>query len=262
MTGAVGPTGPTGVTGPTGATGATGPPVTFVGAWSNTATYSAGDSVSYIDGSSYISLVAGNNGNTPNSNPTQWGLLAQAGGTGAAGATGATGPAGPTGPQGPTGATGATGATGPAGLTGPQGATGATGATGGVAVPIFNTVASLSGTFNTTTYVAENGPTASITAGASGNVIVTTSWNASNATADDACYMTFTSTGSAPAQAAGDAVAVSIVSGKAGILGSGSAVHIVTGLTTGTSYTYHTYFRSSAAVVCTGTNATIILQTY
>jgi len=83
-------------------------------------TYAADDGVSF-GGASYISLVAGNVGNQPDTSPTQWGLLA---------AQGATGPTGATGSIGVTGATGATGIQGPTGPTGPTGATGATGSTG------------------------------------------------------------------------------------------------------------------------------------
>jgi len=133
LTGAQGPQGPQGATGAAGATGPQG--LTWQGAWSNSKAYNLNDAVSY-DGSSYISLVASNTGNTPSGAPSDWSLVASVGSTGATGATGATGPAGPTGPQGNTGATGAqgpqgnTGATGAQGPQGPTGATGATGATG------------------------------------------------------------------------------------------------------------------------------------
>jgi hypothetical protein len=108
LTGPIGPTGATGATGPAGATGPQGPPVSFQGAWNIATTYALGDAVSF-NGSSYISLVAGNVGFQPDISNVKWALLAQAGATGS---TGATGPAGPTGP---TGATGATGPAGPAG---------------------------------------------------------------------------------------------------------------------------------------------------
>jgi hypothetical protein len=85
------------------------------GTWSSATGYSKSDGVSY-NGSSYIALNAvGPSATPPPSDPTNWGLLAQAG------SPGAVGPAGPQGPPGTTGATGATGATGP---TGPQGAQG------------------------------------------------------------------------------------------------------------------------------------------
>lgn len=121
--GPAGPQGPTGLQGPTGATGATGPqgpPVSFVGLWSNFATYNMGDTV-YYSGSSYISLVGNNKGNQPDLSQVQWAMLAQQG------ATGATGPQGPQGVQ---GLTGLTGATGPQGNPGPIGLTGAQGPTG------------------------------------------------------------------------------------------------------------------------------------
>ena len=114
-TGATGPQGLTGLTGAVGPQGLQGPPATFKGAWSNATTYATGDAVSF-NGSSYVSLVNPNLGNQPDTNPSQWGLLAQQGITGAIGATGATGA------QGPIGLTGATGATGPQGLIGTAGA--------------------------------------------------------------------------------------------------------------------------------------------
>lgn len=66
--------------GQTGPAGPTGPPITFFGAWSSGMTYAAGDAVSYaVAGvtSSYISLIAGNVGNEPDTSPSDWGLLAQ-----------------------------------------------------------------------------------------------------------------------------------------------------------------------------------------
>lgn len=70
----------------------------YQGAYSSTGNYALNDIVTY-QGSSYISLVAGNHGNTPGLSGTQWGLLAQ-GGAGVVGATGPRGPAGPAGPAG------------------------------------------------------------------------------------------------------------------------------------------------------------------
>src|SRR5207245_6946362 len=89
-TGATGPQGLTGLTGATGAQGLQGPPATFKGVWDNATTYSTGDAVSF-NGSSYVSLVNSNAGNQPDTNPSQWTLLAQQGVAGATGATGATG---------------------------------------------------------------------------------------------------------------------------------------------------------------------------
>jgi hypothetical protein len=153
--GAPGTPGSAGAQGPAGAPGTPGPqgpPVAFQGTWSNTANYGVGSSVFY-NGSSYISLVASNLGNQPDTNPTQWAFLAQQGSAGAAGPQGSPGPigltgapglqgragaAGATGPQGPIGLTGATGSPGPVGLTGatgPQGPIGLTGAQGPQGVP-------------------------------------------------------------------------------------------------------------------------------
>ncbi len=129
-TGASGPAGPAGPAGPQGAAGATGatgpagpagpPGVNFVGAYSAATSYSAGDAVSY-GGSSYVSLVGSNHGQTPGQSPAYWVVLAAQGNPGPAGATGSPGPAGP---QGATGAQGAAGPQGPAGATGPAGAPG------------------------------------------------------------------------------------------------------------------------------------------
>lgn len=103
------------------------------GTWSPVGTYADDDGVSY-NGSSYICYVAvGPTATPPPSDPSHWGLLAQAGAAGstgpqgpagAAGATGAQGPQGIQGVQGPAGATGATGATGPQGPAGPVGTVG------------------------------------------------------------------------------------------------------------------------------------------
>jgi hypothetical protein len=131
--GVQGPAGPQGIQGPKGDTGVAGPigPVGpagngsglgYRGAYDSTVNYTVNDMVVF-QGSSYISLIAGNVGTTPGLSPQQWGLVAQAGvgTTGAAGATGPQGPPGLTGPQGPAGATGATGATGAAGTPGTPG---------------------------------------------------------------------------------------------------------------------------------------------
>jgi len=116
-----GATGATGVTGPTGAigvTGAQGPPVTFLGAWVSSTSYSIGATV-YENGTSYVSLVSSNQGIDPATDVAtsgnHWAVLALAGATGATGATGADGV---TGLPGSNGAKGATGATGPTGATG------------------------------------------------------------------------------------------------------------------------------------------------
>jgi hypothetical protein len=111
-TGSIGPAGPQGIAGPTGATGATGPqgpPVAnYLGNYQSSQNYALHDAVSW-QGSTFISLVDGNVGNTPSLSPTFWAVLA------AQGATGAIGPAGPTGATGAAGSAGATGAAGPQG---------------------------------------------------------------------------------------------------------------------------------------------------
>ncbi len=121
-TGPAGPQGPQGLpgasglpgaTGPMGSTGATGPQgpavANYMGNYASTTNYALHDAVSF-NGSTYVSLIAGNAGNTPDLSPTQWAVLAAQGPAGLVGATGAAGPAG---------AAGATGATGPAGPPGP-----------------------------------------------------------------------------------------------------------------------------------------------
>jgi hypothetical protein len=104
--------------GGTGGSG-TGAGVAYQGAYASTANYGLNDIVTF-QGSSYISLIAGNHGNTPSSSVGQWGVMAlgAVGAPGPTGATGATGPPGLTGPAGPTGAPGPTGATGAAGVPG------------------------------------------------------------------------------------------------------------------------------------------------
>ena len=109
ITGASGAQGIAGPTGLTGATGPQGPPVAnYLGNYQSSQNYAIHDAVSW-QGSTYVSLVAGNSGNTPSLSPAYWAVLA------AQGATGATGSAGPTGASGAAGTAGATGATGPQG---------------------------------------------------------------------------------------------------------------------------------------------------
>ena len=101
--------GATGAQGPQGPIGPQGPAVAnYTGNYASTTNYGLHDAVSF-DGSTYVSLMAGNVGNTPIASPAQW---AVAGGAGAGWAAGA---------QGPAGATGVAGATGAAGPAGPQG---------------------------------------------------------------------------------------------------------------------------------------------
>ena len=88
--------GPQGPPGPAGASGAQGlPGLGFEGAYASSSNYGLDDVVSW-QGSSYISLIASNHGNTPSESPAVWAVLAAAGvgTTGATGATGATGPQG------------------------------------------------------------------------------------------------------------------------------------------------------------------------
>jgi hypothetical protein len=73
-----------------------------------------GDAVSF-NGSSYISLAAGNLNFQPDVSNVKWAILAKAGTNGANGTTGATGPLGPSGPTGPAGPAGPTGPAGPSG---------------------------------------------------------------------------------------------------------------------------------------------------
>ena len=127
-TGATGATGPAGSMGPTGAAGPAGPAgpagvagaagiagLAYQGAYGSSVNYGLNDGVVY-QGSSYISLAAGNVGNTPGLSPGQWGLLAAQGAVGPTGPAGATGAAGPAGAAGAAGTVGATGAAGRAGV--------------------------------------------------------------------------------------------------------------------------------------------------
>jgi hypothetical protein len=123
--GATGPTGPqgtqgvpgapglpgaTGAQGPQGPVGPQGPAVAnYTGNYVSTTNYGLHDAVSF-GGSTYVSLIAGNVGNTPSSSQAQWAVLA---------AQGPVGPVGAAGPPGPAGAAGATGAMGPVGPQGP-----------------------------------------------------------------------------------------------------------------------------------------------
>jgi hypothetical protein len=111
-----GPAGVAGIQGPIGPQGAQGPigpqgpaVANYLGNYSSGTNYGLHDAVSY-GGSTYISLVAGNVGQTPDVSPAYWALLA---------ARGPAGPAGTTGAQGPQGLPGATGATGATGAQGP-----------------------------------------------------------------------------------------------------------------------------------------------
>ncbi len=109
LAGTTGSPGTPGAQGPQGPTGPQGPPVAnFTGNYLSTTNYGLHDAVSF-GGSTYVSLIVGNVGNTPDQSPAQWAMLA------AQGPAGAVGPAGPAGVSGPAGATGATGPVGPQG---------------------------------------------------------------------------------------------------------------------------------------------------
>jgi hypothetical protein len=116
--GATGPQGLQGTAGPQGIPGPVG--LSFEGNYNATVPYAAGAGVMW-QGAGWVSLIAGNQGNTPSLSPTAWAMFA------AAGATGATGPAGPQGAPGVNGLNGATGATGPAGAAGLNGTNGTPG---------------------------------------------------------------------------------------------------------------------------------------
>jgi len=133
-TGAVGATGPAGTgSGEPGATGATGSPgLIYQGTYNPGTNYAANDVVIFA-GSSYVSLIAPNHGNTPSLSPELWGPLTAQGPiglTGATGVTGALGSQGLPGPVGPPGEQGQQGAQGIAGQAGAQGIPGVIGATG------------------------------------------------------------------------------------------------------------------------------------
>ncbi|HSY68217.1 MAG TPA: DNRLRE domain-containing protein, partial [Edaphobacter sp.] len=96
--------------------------VAYQGTYASTANYALNDIISY-QGSSYISLISANHGNTPALSPGQWGVMA----LGAVGVQGPQGLPGSTGPQGLTGPPGRAGPTGPTGATGTAGAPGTPG---------------------------------------------------------------------------------------------------------------------------------------
>ena len=115
--GLTGPAGAQGLSGPMGPQGPAGPVgMTFRGAYSSAVNYGMADGVLF-NGAAYVSMVASNQGNTPDVSPAQWSLFA----TGSPGAQGAAGPQGPQGLPGASGLPGATGAQGPQGPVGPQG---------------------------------------------------------------------------------------------------------------------------------------------
>jgi hypothetical protein len=162
--GAAGTAGPMGPMGPQGSSGATGPAgpsgspgIVFRGAYLPVTNYDQGDAVSY-QGSSYISIANGNQGNTPGSSPSAWSLLAA---EGAAGDTGLPGVPGAAGPQGATGLQGPIGPQGPAGLQGSQGPQGVAGPAGAAGMnyrgswnPGINYQANDASSFGGSTYLA------------------------------------------------------------------------------------------------------------
>ena len=85
------------------AAGTPGSALTWVGTWVPSTSYAANIGVTY-NGSSYASLQTSNLNHQPDTSPTWWQLIAQAGTVGPAGPTGPTGPTGPAGPAGTPGA--------------------------------------------------------------------------------------------------------------------------------------------------------------
>ena len=100
----------------------------YIGAWSATPTYVAGNIVTY-NNQTYLALAAVAKNTIPNVNPAKWQLLGS-NVTGPQGPQGLQGPPGAAGPAGATGARGLTGLTGPAGTNGTNGTNGAPGAPG------------------------------------------------------------------------------------------------------------------------------------
>lgn len=96
--------GPQGSQGPQGIPGPVGPAgLNWQGVWSASGTYAIDDAVGY-NGASYFCIdPVGPSATTPNSDPTNWALLAAQGSTGPQGPQGIAGLQGPTGPQGPAG---------------------------------------------------------------------------------------------------------------------------------------------------------------
>jgi hypothetical protein len=85
--GAAGTNGSNGLNGSPGAQGIPGPQgLTWQGTWNNTMAYVVNDAVQF-GGASYISIQAGA-GHEPDTSPTFWSLVAQAGATGTPGASG------------------------------------------------------------------------------------------------------------------------------------------------------------------------------
>ena len=100
----------------------------YIGAWSSTPTYVAGNIVTY-NNQTYLALTAVAKNTIPNVNPSKWQLLGS-NVTGPQGPQGLQGPAGATGPAGPQGMQGIAGAAGRNGTNGTNGTNGAPGAQG------------------------------------------------------------------------------------------------------------------------------------
>ncbi len=109
-TGATGTTGATGIAGATGSAGNTGSTgITYMGAYSNSTTYSATKVVLYNNTLYYDTFAGITPTGTPPTNTTYWTLLLPQGATGSTGAAGNDGAAGPTGATGPGGTAGGNG---------------------------------------------------------------------------------------------------------------------------------------------------------
>jgi len=126
LPGAIGSVGPVGATGAAGSAG-----LVYRGAYSSMGNYALGDVVVF-SGASWVSLVAGNVGETPGVGSGYWGVLTSMGTQGVAGEAGPQGAVGPVGLQGMVGSAGPAGVAGPMGIQGPAGAQGLTGALGAV----------------------------------------------------------------------------------------------------------------------------------
>ena len=115
LQGVKGDTGATGAQGAIGSTGAVGPAgspgIFYQGVYASFANYALHDAATFA-GATWLSLHDSNHGNTPDSSPADWQLIAAAG---LQGATGMQGPQGVAGAVGPAGLQGAAGPAGPQG---------------------------------------------------------------------------------------------------------------------------------------------------
>ena len=129
LTGPTGPAGSQGLLGPAGSSGAQGVQgipgpigpagLNWKGSWSSIGSYAKDDVVGYNGASWFCIVPISNSIASPDTNSTNWALLASQGATGAEGSIGLNGPAGPQGAAGNNGIAGPTGPQGPIGLTGP-----------------------------------------------------------------------------------------------------------------------------------------------